>query len=200
MIYEEDSTSMSFCALWWIVSLVINLKWDLCGVYRIKMRLFKRIFGWWSLSVQDLSAASTETETNREAFKRIKKGKPPCDENCPLGAVDEASRSDWWLSAGVISRLAPEASAKAEITIDELFSLKLFPTRLWRRLGRLKVQHFGRRAIPDMERALLWSLRTTPPSLARFQNSVHIGRKSAVLCREQSAAQRQQNQLADNWF
>lgn len=53
-------------------------------------------------SVQDLSVVSAEIETNHEAFKRIKR-KPLCDENCLLGAVDEASRSDWWVSAGVIS-------------------------------------------------------------------------------------------------
>lgn len=56
-------------------------------------------------SVRDLSAVSAETETNHEAFKRIKR-KPLCDENCLLGAVGEAGRSEWWVSAGAISRPA----------------------------------------------------------------------------------------------
>ncbi len=37
--------------------------------------------------------------------------------------------------------------------------------------------------VPDMERTLLWSLRTTPPPLAGFQTMMrlHIGRKSTIL-------------------
>lgn len=41
--------------------------------------------------VRELNAVLFETEISHEAFKRIKR-KPLCDENCLLGAVDEATR------------------------------------------------------------------------------------------------------------
>lgn len=55
-------------------------------------------------SVKELNTGSFEDEIKHEAFKRIKR-KLLFDENCLLGA-DEASRSDWWVSAGAISRSA----------------------------------------------------------------------------------------------
>lgn len=56
-------------------------------------------------SVQELNAVLFETEINHEAFKRNRR-KPLRDENCLLGAVDEASHSDWWVSAKIIPRPA----------------------------------------------------------------------------------------------
>lgn len=66
---------------------MIDLKWDLSGIYGIKVKPFKVVWLMIAYSVQGLTVLSAWAETNREALKRIK-GKQLCEENSVLGTVD----------------------------------------------------------------------------------------------------------------
>lgn len=73
-----------------IISPMIDLVWDSCGIYRVKMQPFKAAGSVITYGTRDLSAATDEAETNREAFKRLK-GKPP---RVASERADESSCSD----------------------------------------------------------------------------------------------------------
>ena len=83
----------------WIISSVIDLKWDFCGIYRININIPSRLVGDCWLQRSGLKL--------RVDHRKIKsKGKLQCGENCPFELVDEVSGRDWCISVRAIYKPA----------------------------------------------------------------------------------------------